>query len=118
MKKLLALLLSVVLLGGSALVFTACADDDGPPEGVPVITMMFWGGLEEKDAVEEVAANWNAVNGDRFWVHALHVPNVDYAAVLATMIAEGNAPDIGYLGAACSLHMRRKAIYSLLRPFS
>ncbi|MCL2702793.1 MAG: extracellular solute-binding protein [Defluviitaleaceae bacterium] len=99
MKKLMALLLAAVMITSLGLVLTACDSDDGPPEGVPVITMMFWGGLEEKEAVEQVAADFNKLNEGRVFVNAMHVPNIDYPAKLATMIASNEAPDIAYLSA-------------------
>ncbi|MDR1440376.1 MAG: extracellular solute-binding protein [Clostridiales bacterium] len=60
------------------------------------LDFMYWGGAEEKAAVETVVENFNAEYAGRIHVTAQHVPD-EYAQKLSSMIAGNDAPDIAYV---------------------
>ena len=96
MRKLIGLLAIIVAL----LAFSGCAADPaaGAGEGVPVLRMMFWGGLDELNAMTDVINRFNAQNEGRVYVIPLHTP-ADYVMVMNAMIADGEPPDIAYIAA-------------------
>jgi multiple sugar transport system substrate-binding protein len=60
------------------------------------LTMTFWGSPQEKKAVEEAAKKFS----DKFpnvTVKAIHIPESDYDAKIAAMVASGQAPDYAYI---------------------
>ena len=106
MNKKLALLMSAVLIGGS---LVGCGSSEGTPdssgEGTTTestdsgekkeIKFIGWGGIEEKELIERIIAEYESQNPDvdiQFEIPA------DYWPKLQTMIAGGEAPDIFYLG--------------------
>jgi len=83
----------------AVVVLTACGADPaaGATEGVPTITMMFWGGLDEMNAMNQVIDDFNALNEGRVFVISEHVP-ADFGTVMNTRLAAGDPPDIAYTG--------------------
>lgn len=60
------------------------------------LTMTFWGSPHEKKAVEAAASKFT----EKFpyvTVNAIHIPESDYDAKIAAMVASGTAPDFGYI---------------------
>jgi len=101
--------------------FAACGRDPaaGAPEGVPRIEMMFWGGLEEQEAMESVIRNFNSQNEGRVHVIGTHIP-ADFGTVMNTRLAAGDPPDIAYTGSGGFYTMASEghyfAIDNLLPP--
>ncbi len=111
MKKGIAILMALTL----ALALAACgggASSSAPPAGgstpaasgstaaangeVAELKFMFWGGAQEKTAVEKMVETFNTANDGRIHVSAQHVPD-EYAQKLGSMVAAGDAPDIAYV---------------------
>jgi len=109
MRKFLVLLLVLVAM---AIVFTGCGQDPaaGAAEGVPTIEMMFWGGLDEQNAMENVMANFNAQNEGRVYVVSGHVA-ADFGTVMNARLAAGDPPDIAYTGSGTFYTMASEGHY-------
>jgi len=128
MKKKLLLIAGILLL---ALAFTACGSDDPPAAadagtgngggavttdgagGVatldPVnLTFTFWGSPAERSAVEGMMRAFEALHPN-VTIDARHIP-ADYDVVIRTMIAGGEAPDLGYLGGQVALEWAQDGI--------
>ncbi|MCL2571051.1 MAG: extracellular solute-binding protein [Defluviitaleaceae bacterium] len=97
MRKVLVLLLAIAAL---AIGLAACGRDPaaGAAEGAATIEMMFWGGLDEMNAMNAVIDDFNAQNEGRVYVVSGHVP-ADFVAVMNTRLAAGDPPDIAYTSA-------------------
>lgn len=79
------------------------------------LTFTFWGSPQEKRAVEDMIASFNAANpGIR--VRGQHIPT-DYGIKLNTMIAGGTPPDAGYLGADMALPWAEEGLLLDLTPY-
>ena len=63
---------------------------------VAELDFMFWGGAEEKAAVEQIVEKFNTEYDGKIHVTPQHVPD-EYAQKLSSMIAAGDAPDIAYV---------------------
>lgn len=57
----------------------------------------FWGSPQEKAAVEQMVADFEAQYPD-IQVQAQHIPNTTYVEKISTMLASGDPPDVAYLG--------------------
>ena len=57
----------------------------------------FWGSPQEKAAIEEMVADFEAQYPD-IRVRAQHIPNTTYVEKISTMLASGDPPDVAYLG--------------------
>ena len=109
MRKYLVLLLVV---GAMFLGLAACGRDGdaGGAEGVPRVEMMFWGGLEEHNAMLDVIADFNAQNEGRVYVFPHHVP-ADFGAVMNTRLAANDPPCIAYTSAGAFYTMASEGHY-------
>ena len=113
-KKLLALLLSILMVAGLA----ACGQQPAPaaapaeaPAAAPAeapaaeapaaaepveITYSYWGTPEEAKSVQDVADLFNAENPG-IHVTVLAIPNEEYTTTLNSMAAGGQLPDCGIM---------------------
>ena len=91
-----AALTLIALLCASAPVWATGEDEGSAAEAMPAeLTFTFWGSPFEREAVDLMVAAFNEANPG-IKVRGQHIPD-GYSEKIATMVAGGTPPDLGYL---------------------
>ncbi|MCL2397778.1 MAG: extracellular solute-binding protein [Defluviitaleaceae bacterium] len=98
MRKLVTTLLTVTMALAVLGLAAACGGSPAASGDYPTLTFMYWGGLDEQNAVEAIIEDFNAQNEGRVRVIGEHIA-ADFGTVMNTRLAAGNPPDIAYTAA-------------------
>lgn len=102
MKKVLSMLMVVIMIASMAACGAGTSAPSSAPSGAAEITFMFWGGAQEKAAIEQTIEKFNTAYQGKIHVTGQYVPD-EYAQKLSSQIAAGKAPDIAYVSAGSAV---------------
>ena len=106
----------VALLCASPLLWAAGAEEGAGAAGMQPaeLTFTFWGSPFEREAVNQMLEAFNESHPN-IQVRGQHIPD-NYAEKIATMVAGGTPPDVGYLNEQTAFLWAQEGIIADLTP--